>query len=392
MLNSFIRCKSNARALSEMIATVVLILVLGFAGAPAHAQKVVKIGVLGPLTGDLAYAGQFQLRGAQLHAALINAQQKEIQIEIIAEDDEAKCDRSVAAARRLISRDQIHALLGAWQSTCTLAIVPITKQAEIPQYTTSVATPITQQGSDWIFRVNLSTDKLNNATISYAVKNLGRKRIAILSSSEEVGKSFAATSETALKELGLAPVAKEEYSRGDKDFSGQLGHIKAANPDALIFATGFQEQAIIARQVRELGMNVQLLGGDTILGNPKFVELAGKDIEGAILATVFLPSEDNPEVGAFVKGYRERFKETPDPWAGEFYDAVGIIYQAVKANGGVPDAKKIGEYTRSLSSPDKSYSGVLGKVYFDKTGDGSWRPVIGQVVSSNPSRWKLLNQ
>ena len=82
----------------------------------------------------------------------------------------------------------------------------------------------------------------------------------------------------------------------------------------------------------------------------------------------------------------------PDPWAGEFYDAVGIIYQAVKANGGVPDAKKIGEYTRSLSSPDKSYSGVLGKVYFDKTGDGSWRPVIGQVVSSNPSRWKLLNQ
>lgn len=392
MSKTTLQSKPESTVWRVIVPCKALVVALMLSASPAYAQKVIKIGVLGPLTGDLAYAGQFQLRGAQLRAEQINAQQKDIKIEIIAEDDESKCDRSVAAARKLISRDQIHALLGAWQSTCTLAIVPITKQAEIPQYTTSVATPITQQGSEWIFRVGLQTGKLNRETIGYAVKTLGRKRIAILSSSEEVGKSFAATSETALKELGLQPVAKEEYSRGDKDFSGQLGRIKAANPDALIFATGFQEQAIIARQVRELGMNVQLLGGDTILGNPKFVELAGKDIEGAILATVFLPTDDDSSIGGFVKAYRERFKETPDPWAGQFYDAVSIIYEATKANGGNPDAKAIGAYTRGLSSPEKSYPGILGKIYFDKTGDGSWPPVIGQVAGSNPPKYKLLNR
>jgi branched-chain amino acid transport system substrate-binding protein len=370
------------------LAAVTLLGVMGM----AQAQKVVRIGVLGPLTGDLAYAGQFQLRGAQLHAAEINSQQKDVQIDIIAEDDESKCDRSVSAARKLISRDQIHALLGAWQSTCTLAIVPITKQAQIPQYTTSVATPITQQGSEWIFRVALQTGKLNRATLDYVVKTLGRKRVAILSSSEEVGKSFSTTSHGVLKDLGLQAVATEEYARGDKDFSGQLGRIRASNPDALIFATGFQEQAIIARQVRELGLNVQLLGGDTIFGNPKFVELAGRDIEGAILATVFIPSEDNPVIGKFVKAYRERFKEAPDPWAGQFYDAVGIIYEAVKANRNEPDARKIGDYTRSLASPEKSYSGLLGRVYFDQHGDGSWPPAIAQIVSSSPAGWKLLNR
>ncbi len=385
-------CNSKSTFGANILTIAALSVALAITTVQAHAQKVVKIGVLGPLTGDLAYAGQFQLHGAQLHAEQINAQQKDVKIEIIAEDDESKCDRSVAAARKLISRDQIHALLGAWQSTCTLAIVPITKQAQIPQFTTSVAAPITQQGSEWIFRIGLPTGKLNRATIGYAVKNLGLKRIAIFSSSEEVGKSFAGTSEAALKELGLQPVAKEEYSRGDKDFSGQLGRIKAANPDAIIFATGFQEQAIIARQIRELGMKVQIFGGDTILGNAKFVELAGKDIEGAILATVFLSTEGSQKLGQFVKSYRQRFNETADPWAAQFYDAVGIIYEAVKANGNNADSKKIGEYTRALNSEAKSYPGILGNVYFDKNGDGSWSPVIGQVVSSNPPQWKLLNR
>lgn len=360
--------------------------------AAAQTPAVVRIGVLGPLTGDLAYAGQFQLRGAQLHAAQINERQKEIQIEIIAEDDESKCDRSVSAARKLITRDKIHALLGAWQSTCTLAVVPITKQAEIPQYTTSVAGPITRQGSEWIFRVGLQTSALNRATLEYAVQNLGLKRVAILASNEEVGKSFGQTSEAVLKDLGLAPVAKEEYARGDKDFSGQLGRIRGTNPDALIMATGIQEQAIIARQVREMGLKVQIFGGDTILGNPKFVELAGKDIEGAILATVFIPADNVPGFSKFVEAYRARFGDTPDPWAGQFYDAVGIIYEAVKANKNNPDAKQIGEYTRSLSSVEKAYPGLLGRVHFDKTGEGIWPPIIGQIVSSNPPRWKILNR
>ena len=77
----------------------------------------------------------------------------------------------------------------------------------------------------------------------------------------------------------------------------------------------------------------------------------------------------------------------------QFYDAVGIIYQAVRANRNEPDAREdSGEYTRALSSPEKSYEGLLGRVFFDQSGDGSWPPVIAQIESSNPPRWKLLNR
>lgn len=386
--------KGNFNNLKRPALSVALAAILSAATGAAMAQSptVVRIGVLGPLTGDLAYAGQYQLRGAQLKAAQINAQQKAIKIEIIAEDDESKCDRSVSAARKLITRDKIHALLGAWQSTCTIAVVPITKQAKIPQYTTSVAGPVTRQNSEWIFRVGLQTSALNRATIEYAAKTLNVKRFAILSSNEELGKALAQTSEAVLKDMKLPLVAKEEFARGDRDFSGQLGRIKSANADAIILGTGIQEPAIVVRQAREMGLKVQLLGGDTVMGNPKFVELAGRDIEGAIFATVFIPADNVSGFSEFIGEYRKMFGDTPDPWAGQFYDAVGIIYEAVKANKNVADAQQIGAYTRSLNSLEKNYPGLLGKVHFDNTGEGIWPPIIGEITSANPPRWKVLNR
>jgi branched-chain amino acid transport system substrate-binding protein len=363
--------------------------------APASAQKVLKLGVLGPLTGDLAFGGQFQLKGAQLRADELNKSQDKVKIEIIAEDDESKCDVSVSAARKLIVRNNIHALLGAWQSTCTLAIVPITAAASIPQYTTSIASPITQQGSQWIFRVAVQSKQLNQATIAYAVKNLGLKKIAILTSNEEAGKSLAVTTAAALKEHGLEPAGKEEYARGDKDFTGQLGRIRAAGADAVVIGTGFQEQAIIARQVKELGMNMRVLGGDTMGGNPKFVDLGGKYVEGMVFSTVFVPSVSNPRTADFVKGYQAKYKEKPDPWAGQFYDAVGLIFEAVKANGYNIDSKQIGEFTRKLDSEKTAYSGIMGNLYFDKTGDGAWPPMIAEIGNtSNPDGdfWKIISK
>src|SRR5688572_23151458 len=112
---------------SRLALTLVVALLLGLGPGVALAQdKVIKMGVIGPLTGDFAFGGQYQLAGAQLKAEELNAQGGGIKVEILSEDDASKCDQSVAAARKLLSRDQIHVLLGAWQSTCTLAIVPLT--------------------------------------------------------------------------------------------------------------------------------------------------------------------------------------------------------------------------------------------------------------------------
>ena len=157
----------------------------------ALAQTRIKLGVIGPLTGDFAFGGQFQLNGARLKADELNARKEGMTVELVAEDDQSKCDVAVAAARKLITRDRVDAVLGAWQSTCTLAILPITQQAEVPQFTTSVAAAITQSGSRWVFRVALPTRVLNRSSLEYAVKVMKIDKIAIFTSNEEVGKSIA---------------------------------------------------------------------------------------------------------------------------------------------------------------------------------------------------------
>ena len=358
---------------------------VGLGVASAADPTVVRIGVIGPLTGDFAFGGQYQLTGAQLKAEELNAQRGDIRIEIISEDDASKCDQSVAAARKLITRDQVHVILGAWQSTCTLAIVPITAQTGVPQFTTSVAGPITQQGSEWIFRVGIPTSVLNRYTLEHAVKTLGLKKVAIFTSNEEVGKSVAATSVAALQVMGLTPVAKEEWNRGDKDFTGQLGRIRASGAEAMILATGFTELSIVSRQVRQLGMKIQLLGGDTIGGNPKFLELAGSDIEGWIFSVAFVPIEDDQRVGSIVRRYRERFRQLPDSWAVQFYDSVGIVHAAVKAVGRA-DRKQIADYTRALTR-GTAYPGVTANMYFDARGDPVWDPLLVQISGG---KWKIL--
>lgn len=361
-------------------------------GADAGAQEnVVRIGVVGPLTGDLAYGGQSQLRGAQLAAAEYNASQKNFKIEVIGEDDESKCDRAVAATRKLIARDKVVAILGNWFSTCSLAMVPITAQAKVPQYTVGIASPITQQGSEWIFRMALKTAVLNDAVIDHVVGKIGMRRIAILSSNEEVGKSLVDTTEKALKRHGLTPIAKEEFGRGDKDFSGQLGRIRALNPEGVIMGTGFQEMAIIARQFRELNVPGRLLGGDPIAGSARFLQLSGKHVEGLIFATPFIPVVDNPRIGAFVKAHQQQFSgDVPENWAAQMYDAVGMIAEAIKANGNKADPTQIRDFTKSFVSADKSYRGLIGNLYFDKFGDGSWQPIIGEVERAVPPKWKIL--
>jgi len=93
--------------------------------------------------------------------------------------------------------------------------------------------------------------------------------------------------------------------------------------------------------------------------------------------------------------YKAKYNERPDPWAGQFYDAVGLIFEAVKANNYVVDSKQIGAYTRSLRSPEKSYSGIMGNIFFDETGDGAWSPMIGKVVDVNNANgefWEVISR
>ncbi len=204
---------------------------LALCGTPASAQEVIKIGVVGPLTGQFAAVGQSQLYGAEMKAGA-QRQGRQVHGEIISEDDASNCDQSVNATVKLVTRDRVAAVLGAANSPCALAMVPVTKRYQTPHFTFGVGTAITKQGSEWVFRVAVAAMGQTKALAEYAVKKLKHQKLAVLYADDEYGASMAEGFKAALKGLGMEPVAFESYPRADKDFAGQLAKVKASGATA----------------------------------------------------------------------------------------------------------------------------------------------------------------
>ncbi len=351
------------------ILAVLAVLLLVLAGPASAAGKVIKIGVVGPLTGQFAAVGQSQLNGARMRADEINAAGGGYTVEILSEDDGSKCDQSVNATVKLITRDKVTAILGACNSPCALAMVPLTKRYKVPQFTFGVGTAITKQGSQWVFRVAVGAPGQTRELAAYAVKELGQKKIAILFSDDEYGASMAEGFKAALAGMNLKPAAYESYPRSDKDFSGQLATVKSSGATALYCTGSYAASALIAKQARQLGLKLQLLG-DTGNASPKYVQLGGEAVEGAVIVEPFTPADPEAKNQEFVKKYEKKFNRKPDGWVAEMYDTVGLILAAVKSSGKV-DPQAVRDYAAGLK-PGSGYMGVLGEWYFGQEGNANF--------------------
>jgi branched-chain amino acid transport system substrate-binding protein len=339
------------------------------AGDPGNAQQTIKIGLVAPMTGAFAGAGQSHATGAEMRVKEINAAGGKYKIELIVEDDASNCNQSTNATVKLITQDRVSAILGAVNSPCALAMVPLTQRYKVPQFTSGVGTAITQQNSDWVFRVAVAANGQTKALAEFTVKTLKQDKIAVLYSDDEYGASMAAGFKKALADLGLEPAAMEIFPRNDQDFTGQLTTVKRSGATAL-FATGaYTASALIAKQIKQLGMSMQLLG-DTGNATPKYIELGGEAVEGAVLVEPFTPADMDPKNQEFVTRYKAQYGREPDGWVAEMYDTVGLIHEAV-VQADKNDPKTIRDYVAALT-PAKPYKGMLGSWAFDKAGDASF--------------------
>ncbi|WP_024336225.1 ABC transporter substrate-binding protein [Desulfotignum balticum] len=332
-------------------------------------ETIIKIGVVGPLTGQFAAVGQSQLNGAEMKANEINAAPGEYTIELISEDDASKCDQSVNATVKLITRERAVSIIGACNSPCALAMVPITQRYQVPQFTFGVGTAITKQGSDWIFRVAVGAPGQTQALADYAVNTLGHDKIAVLYSDDEYGASMAENFKAALEKMDQQPAAYESYPRSDKDFSGQLTSVKKSEATCLYATGSYAASALIAKQAKQLGLSLQLIG-DTGNATPKYIELGGEAVEGAVIVEPFTPADPDPAIQVFVEKYKSQYQQDPDGWVAEMYDTVGMIHEAVVKTGKI-DPKSIQNYLAGLTS-ESAYSGILGDWYFGPEGNANF--------------------
>jgi branched-chain amino acid transport system substrate-binding protein len=324
----------------------------------------IKVGVYGDLTGQTSSFGQSTKNGIELAVEEINnaggVNGKKIQL--IVEDDQGRPEQAKTVVSKLINQDKVQAVLGEVASTNSLAAAPVAQEAKIPMITPSSTNPKVTEVGDYISRVCFIDPFQGAVMAKFAANTLKAKTAAILGDvNSDYSKGLTQFFETEFTKLGGKVVAKEAYTQTDPDFKGQLTKIRNLNPDVIYIPGYYGQVGIIAKQARELDMNMPLLGGDG-WDSPELWKLGGAALKNSYISNHYSAENPAPEIQNFVKAFKAKFGVEPDSLAALAYDAAKVLADAIKRAGGTDPAK-----LKDAINATKDFAGVTGKITIDPT-------------------------
>jgi len=361
---------------------IIAVVASTLAGCAPKAAAGVKMGVLCPLTGVISAYGQEQKNATEMAVAEINAKGGILgrKITITLEDDEKKPELAASMTQKLINSN-VDVIIGGMSSSETMAGGPIANAKQVIMISPWSTNPKAAEG-DWVFRACFSDAFQGRIQARFIADNLKSKRPAQLldvgdDGSKGQGEVVAAT----LKELGVPLIATESYATGDRDFKAQLTKIKALKPDSLDTPNYYGEVALIRVQMKELGFDVPMVGGDGV-DSGDFFTIAGAAAKGMMITTHYSPEDPRPVVQEFRKKYVAKYGKTPDSTAALSYDAVYLYKMAVeKANtwdknkirvalAGLKDVTSL--VTAPTFSMDETGTGIKSLAIVEAGADGAW--------------------
>jgi branched-chain amino acid transport system substrate-binding protein len=314
--------------------------VVGLAAGPALAAEAIKIGFFAPITGPAAADGASARHAVELAAKEINDAGgiKGRKIELVIYDDRLNPQEAVAVANKLIEKDQVVGVVSGSYSGPTRVTAPIFAKAGIPMVAGYAVHPDVTKAGDSNFRNGLLGVVEGAAAAELAVKAFKAKRIAILSMDNDYGRELGSGFRQRAEKLGAAIVSYQSYKfPGEREFRPFLTRVKEANPD-LLFACGYyNEGALVTRQAKELGLNVQIIGTEG-MDSPKFLELAGPAAEGLVIVTTLNRDDPRQHVQNFLRAYRQAYAIDADMVGASSYDALKILAAAIEKVGTDPRA------------------------------------------------------
>jgi branched-chain amino acid transport system substrate-binding protein len=363
----------RSKTLGVLVAVLAVMLC---AAAPVLAQETIKIGFFAPITGPVAADGASAKQAVELAVREVNAAGGIMgkKIELIVYDDRLNPQEAVAIANKLIEKDQVAGVVSGSYSGPTRVTAPIFAKAGMPMVAGYAVHPDVTKSGESNFRNGFLGEVEGGAAGEYAVKKLKSKAPAVIYMDNDFGREISAGFIKRAEKLGAKVTDKQMYKYpGEKDFRPFLTRIKESKPD-LIFAAGYYDvAALIVRQAKELGLNVPILAEEGF-DSPKFIELAGKDAEGVIIATNLDRGDARPVVQNFLKNYKAAYKIDPDMVGASSYDAFMILVNAI-GRAGTTDHKAI---IKALLDT-KDYNGLTGKLSRFSKGEVV-KPVQFQVV------------
>jgi len=332
---------------------------------PAPGEKI-WFGHVGSMTGQEATFGDSTDKGIKLAIEELNAKGglKGKQVDLKTYDDQGKPEEAALAATRLITQDKVTVLLGEVASSRSMAMAPIADANKVPHITPSSTNPkVTKDGErtrPFVFRVCF-IDPFQGTVMAKFAKEKGVKKVAIL---RDVGNAYSVGLAdyflSKYKDLGGTIVNDQSYKAGDQDFKAQLTAIKAKAPEAIYVPGYYTDVALIARQARELGIKVPLMGGDG-WDSAKLFEIGGAAIEGSFYSNHYSPDDPSPRIQDFISRYKARFGAVPDSMAATGYDAAMVAGDAIaRAKDGT------GEAIAAAIAATKDFPGVTGVITLDQ--------------------------
>ena len=312
------------------------------AATSAHGQETIKIGMTQPLTGAVAASGNFVANGAKIAVDVINAKGGVLgkKLELILEDNKSNPKEAVAAVEKLILRDKVPLLIGAWSSTYTLAIMPKLIEYKVPLIVeTSSSGKITTSGNPWVFRISPTSEMEAKAFLSKLDSfKPSLKKIDFLSVNNDWGRGSSDEFAKSLKAKGVQVGSVQFMTPDATDLSAQLTAIKQSGGDTLFLTTGVEQMTLALKQAHELKLAHRIIttGGsfpDQLIHHPGPKEMESYHL--LFFSPWFPEKAKYPDIAkVYVDEWTKRKFDFPGLTEGfRGYDAVLTAVEAIKLAG-----------------------------------------------------------
>jgi branched-chain amino acid transport system substrate-binding protein len=331
--------------------------------APAALE--VKIGHVGPITGQIAHLGKDNENGARLaveqaNEAKIKLGGKDVRFVFVAEDDQADPKVGTTVAQKLVDA-KVAGVVGHLNSGTSIPASPIYNGAGIPVISGSATNPkLTEQGFKTQFRVVGRDDQQGPAIASYLAANNKPKTVAVIDDATAYGEGLANEVEKTLKAAKIAVLPREKGTDKTTDWKAVLTKLKGRNPDAIFYGGMDATGGPLMKQGRELGIKAVFAFGDGACTD-EMSKLAGPAAEGLLCSQAGIPVAAADK--AFLDAYKKKFNADPILYAPFTYDAANMLIAAMRKADSADPAKYLPELAKM------TYKGASGQIAFDDKGD-----------------------
>ncbi len=340
--------------------------------------ETLKVGFDIPLTGDIPQVGESSKYAAEMLKEQINSAggikvgDKTYQLEFIYEDNESKAESATAAGLKLITQDQVLAIIGPQASKQAVPAGEICNSFKTPMISPWSTNPQTTLDRPYVFRACFLDPFQGPVAANFVTQEFGAKKAAVLYDiASDYPKGLAEYFKTAFEKIHGpgSVVAFETFTTKDRDFSAQLTNIVKSDADVLFLPQYYDEVPLIVKQAQELGWKKPVMGSDS-WGSAELMKLCGEACYGYFFSTHYAAAGAKGATKEFIDQYKAKYGYVPDDVAALTWDATRLLLQAVQNTNGLSgDLEKDRDAVKNQLGMIKDFEGITGKMTFTPEGD-----------------------